>query len=433
MIKQIDNKIANWLNNTHPFIFSLYAMITAFIVYSCMYAFRKPFAVATFDGITFFGIDYKILLITAQVIGYTLSKFLGIKIISEIKPFERIKYFIYLFTIASCSLLLFPLIPSPWNIIFLFTNGLPLGMIWGLVFSFLEGRKNTELLAAGLSVSFIFSSGLVKTVGSFLINNLNVSEYWMPFLTGLIFVPFLVISVWLLNKLPPPTKEDETMRTKREPMNKYSRIELFKKFSLGLILLIIIYIVLTAFRDLRDNFAVEIWNSLGLKGSSEIFVLTEIPISITLLFLMALLMLIKNNYQAFIITHLIIFLGVLILGLSTFLFVSNYINGFVWMMLIGTGLYMSYVPFNSILFERLIATFKYIGNVGFLIYLADSFGYLGSVSVMLIKNFFNPSISWLNFVIDLSFFFSFFGSILLIISIFYFTSKYKLLNVKIEL
>ena len=47
---------------------------------------------------------------------------------------------------AHLALLLFWLVPQPWNIPFLFLNGLPLGMVWGLVFSFLEGRKTTELL-----------------------------------------------------------------------------------------------------------------------------------------------------------------------------------------------------------------------------------------------------------------------------------------------
>jgi len=45
-------------------------------------------------------------------------------------------------------------------------------------------------------------------------------------------------------------------------------------------------------------------------------------------------------------------------------------------------------------FERLLASFHYKGNVGFLIYVADSMGYLGSVSVLLIKELGHPGISW---------------------------------------
>lgn len=429
-MKIISEKIQNWLRFSHPAIFAIYAMISSFTVYSCMYALRKPFAVAIFDGISFFGVDYKILLITAQVVGYALSKFLGIKIISEIKPSDRIKYFVVLFLISIISLLFFPIVSVPWNIIFLFTNGLPLGLIWGLVFSFLEGRRSTELLAAGLSVSFIFSSGLVKSVGAFLLYNLNVSEFWMPFFTGLIFLPLLIISTWMLFQVPPPSKEDIEKRTKREPMDAKARKELFKKFSFGLVLLIILYVLLTTFRDLRDNFAAEIWNSLGMKVNSEIFFLTEVPISLILLITTGMIIFIKNNYYAFVVSNLIILAGIVLIGLGSFLFSQRFISGSIWMIILGTGLYMGYVPFNNILFERLIATFKCFGNVGFLIYLADSFGYLGSVLIMLVKNFFNPMASWLVFVVDTSYILTFIGFIVIIISIIYFTNKHKQERIK---
>ena len=63
----------------------------------------------------------------------------------------------------------------------------------------------------------------------------------------------------------------------------------------------------------------------------------------------------------------------------------------------GLGLYLGYVPYNAIFFERLIATFHYKSNAGFAIYVADSIGYLGSVSVLLIKELARPSISWSEF------------------------------------
>lgn len=59
--------------------FVLHASLAAFGTYFCMYAFRKPFSVATFEGMVFFGINYKILLVIAQVLGYALSKFVGIQ------------------------------------------------------------------------------------------------------------------------------------------------------------------------------------------------------------------------------------------------------------------------------------------------------------------------------------------------------------------
>ena len=55
--------------------FVIFAALAAFITYLSMYAFRKPFSAGTFDGLSIWGIDYKILLIISQLVGYTLSKY----------------------------------------------------------------------------------------------------------------------------------------------------------------------------------------------------------------------------------------------------------------------------------------------------------------------------------------------------------------------
>lgn len=51
----------------------------AFSTYLCTYAFRKPFTAATYDDLALGGVDYKTLLVIAQVAGYALSKFVGIR------------------------------------------------------------------------------------------------------------------------------------------------------------------------------------------------------------------------------------------------------------------------------------------------------------------------------------------------------------------
>ncbi len=198
--------------------FSLLCIAAALITYMSMYAFRKPLSVATFEGLTYWGMDYKIIAIISQVIGYTCSKFLGIKIVSSMKPGQRTRYILGLVGVAWMALFFFAWAPQPYNVIFLIINGLPLGMIFGIVISFLEGHKNTELLGAGLCISFITASGIVRSVGQFLIVHLGVSDFWMPFLTGLVFVPFLLLGVWLLGKIPPPSEEDKVLRSERAPM-----------------------------------------------------------------------------------------------------------------------------------------------------------------------------------------------------------------------
>jgi len=112
----------------------------------------------------------------------------------------------------------------------MFINGLPLGMVWGLVFGFIEGRRTTELMGAILSTSFIFASGIAKTIGKGLILH-GVSESWMPFLAGGAFIIPLLLSTWLLSQTPPPDAEDIASRTVRLPMDKQQRKNFLRIFG----------------------------------------------------------------------------------------------------------------------------------------------------------------------------------------------------------
>jgi len=391
-MKLTDNlraKVAKW-----PYgVISLLAAISSFGAYTCMYAFRKGFSAGTYSNLQYFHIDYKVWLVIAQIIGYTMSKFYGIKFISELKPGQRAKSILVLIGVAWLALFFFAIVPAPYNIIFLFINGFPLGLIWGLVFGYLEGRKSTEFMAAVLSISLIFASGFVKTVARTLMASFHVSEYQMPFLTGALFVLPLLLFVFCLELMPPPTAEDIKLRTKRLPMDAEERKKFLQTFLPGIILTLIIYVLLTVMRDVRDNFEVEIWSSLGVKDNT-IFTKIDSIISIIVLVGMSLLILVKNNLKAFSIIHYMIIAGCLLIGGSTILFALNAINAMTWMTLAGLGLYFGYVPYNAVFFERMLASYHFNGNVGFLIYVADSMGYLGSVSVLLIKEFGRPNISW---------------------------------------
>ena len=64
---------------------SAWCVVAAFGTYFCMYAFRKPFTAASYRRRRVWGVGYKTVLVTAQVLGYTLSKFLGIKVVAEVR------------------------------------------------------------------------------------------------------------------------------------------------------------------------------------------------------------------------------------------------------------------------------------------------------------------------------------------------------------
>ncbi len=417
--------IQNWLLRTTKFNFALYAMAAAFGTYFCMYAFRKTFTAAGFEGLSLGGIDYKILLVTVQVLGYMLAKFIGVKVISELKPRSRVVMLLGLVAIAEVALLLFAVVPHPYNFIFLFFNGLPLGMIWGIVFSYLEGRTTSDALGAGLSTSFIVSGGVVKSVGKWLMVDWGISQFWMPFIAGLLFVLPLILFTYLLNQLPPPTAEDEAERTKRQPMTGAQRKAFILEFAFGLAALVIFYTFLTAFRSFRDDFANELWIAMGYTDKPEIFTQSELPIAIIVFIAIIWMMRIRNNQRAFLIYHWVLVGSCFLIAGSTLLFQMQLLSPLPWMILVGLGTYMCYVPFNCVLFDRMIAAFRVVANSGFLIYVADSFGYLGSVSVMLYKNFGQPDLSWLDFFISSSYILAATGILTVLASVFYFNAKFK--------
>ena len=385
--------------NHSRLLFVLHASLAAFGTYFCMTAFRKAFSVATYGDMDFMGVDYKIWLVIVQILGYALAKFVGIKVISELRPNQRLPLLIGLVLLAELFLLLFAVVPAPYNIFFMFLNGFPLGMIWGIVFSYMEGRKYTDILGVVLCSSFIVSSGVVKSVGLFVMEQWGVSEFWMPSVTGaLFFLPFLLCSL-ALQQVPPPTQEDIEDRTQRVPMTSRDRRELVKAFFFPLFLVVIFYTFLTAFRDFRDNFARELWDSIGFQGDVSVFSTSETIIAVVVLLILGAVFFIKDNFKAFMTYHFLLIFGVLGMGLSTFLFQTGRLDPYLWMVCTGFGMYICYVPFNCLFFDRFIATFKIKGNSGFLIYIADSFGYIGSILVLLYKNFGQANLSWLNFFV----------------------------------
>ena len=401
------------LQRSPAWVLVLFASFTGYIVYASMYGIRKPFTAASYEGITFLGISYKVVLVIAQVIGYTLSKFFGIRFIAGMRPERRAWFIVLLIGTGWLSLLLFAIVPVPYNFVFMFINGLPLGMVWGLMFGFLEGRKVTELMGAIVATSFIFGSGLAKTVGKLLLRH-GVSEFWMPFLAGAVFMAPALISTWLLNQTPPPTDEDIAQRTIRLPMDREQRRTFLRIFGYALIPVIIAYVMLTILRDFTEDFAPELWGETGYRNNSGVFASTSTIVSLIVLAVIGGFILIRNNYRAFQLNNVIIIGGFLLAGGSTLAYHLHVISPVIWIVTASAGLYLGYVPYNCFYFERMLAAYRVPGNVGFLMYIADAFGYLGTVVVLLVKEFAHIRYSWVDFFTGM-FYISAFAGVLLVL------------------
>jgi len=414
------------VKNSHNLITAV-SIIGAFLTYFSMYAFRKPFTAAEYEGLFFLGIDFKIFLIISQVMGYTFSKFIGIRLISSMPAHARISYILGSIGVSWLALLIFAFVPPSFKVVAIFMNGLPLGLIWGLVFAFLEGRQRTELLAAGLASSFIVSSGIVKSVGLGLILE-GVGIFWMPFFTGILFIPTLFLGVGLLSLIPPPSPEDEVARSERPPMSPEDRRRFFRDFAPGILVVTLIYMALNVCRDFRDNFAVEIWSALGYGDQPKILTWSEVPIAVVVLVLTALVIFVKSNQKAFYLNFVIILLGGFTLIVTTFLFLRGVLSPIVWMVSVGFGMYAAYIAYHAVLFERWIALFRGKSNIGFLMYFNDAFGYLASAGVLMFKNFGYPQMSWLNFFSYISYGSGFICLLFAGFAIAYFKAKEKSIN-----
>ncbi len=377
------------------------AGLAAFCVYFAMYAFRKPVMAVGFadQPMLLAGFDYKATLIVAQAIGYALSKMLGVKVVAEHATGARARLILALVAASWVALLGFALLPVRFGPLCLFFNGLPLGMIWGLVFSYLEGRRVSEMLAAMLTASFILSSGATKTAGALLVQH-GVSPFWMPAATGLLFAPVLVAALVVLARTPPPDAADRAARGRRAPMDGRARRAYVRANAVPLVVLILGYTLLTGLRDFRDNFAAEIWGDLGNGAPAAIFSITEVPVTIVVLIGMALLAMIRSNLRALLAIHGAVLFGAVVLGGATVLFKLGAIGPVAWTVWIGIGIYSAYAPFSAVLFDRMMSLNRSPGNAGFLIYLADSFGYAGSVGLLLLRELADDRAHWLTFFAD---------------------------------
>lgn len=378
---------ANWLAS-NPWILNFWALAAAFSTYFLMYMFRKPFTAASYEPTTDSAWDSKSVIVSAQVIGYLCSKLIGIKVVSQMTAGKRAAVLIGLILASEVALLLFAVAPAPWHILAIFLNGLPLGMVFGLVLGFLEGRRMTEALVAGLCASFILAGGFSKTLGQwtldFLTKNFELSvvqaERWMPFTAGILFVLPIAATTWMLSRIPPPSEHDEFLRSQRTPMTDNDRLSMLKRYGIGLLAVSVFYLLVTILRSLRDDFAPQILSGMGANIKASDYSWIDTQVAIFVLLANGLAALIRSNRLALQYSILVSILG---LGLIIVALVwSTSMTPLTFMVLIGAGLYLPYVAVHTTIFERLIALTRDRGNIGFLMYVVDSLGYLGYVVVL---------------------------------------------------
>ena len=341
--------------------------------------------------------DYKVVVTITQILGYLLAKFIGIELISELKGQHRLKFILGAIVLAELALVGFAILPSPGNIFAMFFNGLALGCMWGVIFSFIEGRRVTDMLASLLGISMVIGSGAAKSLGLFVMDHWQVSEFWMPALIGGCALPCLALLGYVLQSLPKPSEEDRALKAERMTLDGRQRWALFKNYMPFLSIILVANFLLVALRDIKEDFLVKIFDVAGSGYSSWIFAQLDSIVTLIILIIFGLMVFVRNNMRVLFILLSLVILGMLTMSFISLRYEALQLSPVVWLFIQSLCLYLAYLCFQTIFFDRFIACFRIRGNVGFFIVLIDFIGYLGTVIVLAVKEFLNPDINWLSF------------------------------------
>ena len=373
-------------------LFILWAGGAALLSYSLVYALRKPYTAASFDDLEVFGMDYKVVVTIVQILGYVMSKFAGIKLISELRPGDRLRLILYSVAMAELSLVFFGLLSAPYNIFAMFLNGLSLGCMWGIIFSFLEGRRVTDVLASLLGVSMVVSSGTAKSIGLYVMETWQVSPFWMPALIGALALPLLALLGWSLDRLPAPTAEDIALKSERETLDGKQRWALFRRYRPFLVMLFVANILIVVLRDIKEDFLVNIIDMS--RYSPWLFARIDSVVTLIILGIFGLMVLVRGHLKAMSILYGLIIAGMVMMSVVSFGRDALRLSPVAWLFLQSLCLYMAYLTFRTIFFDRFLACFKIRGNVGFFIVLTDFLGYTGTILVLVLKEFAGSELDW---------------------------------------
>jgi hypothetical protein len=157
----------------------------------------------------------------------------------------------------------------------------------------------------------------------------------------------------------------------------------------------------------------------------SVFSITETIVGVSITVLVGLLFVVPDNRKALWINLLFVGVGAVLIITATWLLERQQLSPVAWMTLVGLGVYLAYVPYNCTLFERLIAVVRQRSNVGFVLYMADFVGYMGSVAIVLYKNFGTGNISWLRFYTQMAYVLPLASVVLLLFAYLYFKRKFN--------
>jgi uncharacterized membrane protein YwzB len=257
------------------------------------------------------------------------------------------------------------------------------------MFTYLEGRRSTEITSGMLNFFIILGGALARAVGSAILDALPSHLHaWMPLITAGIGLPIALVSVLLLDAVPRPTLEDVRERAVRRPMPSSERTAFLKRFWPGLTLLSINYMLMVTFRSFRDYFCANVYKDMLHRDVTSLdYILADWPAGAVACSMMMSVASLRDNRKGVQAMHVMMVIGAAILAAVTVLFQLHYLSGELAIICIGIGLYVAWLPSQAILFDRILSASDTPGTSVFLIFATDFLGYVGTLALLFYKSF----------------------------------------------
>jgi hypothetical protein len=179
-------------------------------------------------------------------------------------------------------------------------------------------------------------------------------------------------------------------------MTREDRRAFFRRYAAGLCLITFMYVAVTILRSVRADFAPEVWSGLGYDGQPGVFTWSEMLVAAGVMIVSGSTVLIASHRRAFFTSLFIAVAGLGLVVASVAGLKLGWLGGFAFMVTSGLGLYLPYIAVHTTVFERMIALTRDRGTIGYLMYLADSAGYLGYIGLMVASTLFRPDERFLN-------------------------------------
>jgi hypothetical protein len=201
---------------------------------------------------------------------------------------------------------------------------------------------------------------------------------------GMFLLPFAAF-VWMLTKLPQPSRDDIDERAERPQLGSAGRLELLKFLGIAYGCVVFAYTMLTILRGFRADFMPELLKGLQITGNALIFTQSEATIAAVVTLIAGLTSMLRFNRMAFRTALLLGIIGFACVPLSILLHHNGYLSGFLYLTMVGSGIYLPYVLIHTTVFERWIAIVRRPGSAAFLLTLADAIAYLAYLVALLLK------------------------------------------------